>query len=201
MVPEQEPAAEPSPAPEADQPEADQPVHPEAPAQPEPSPSAEAPVPPDQPARTERATAAQAEPAPEAPGTPAEAEPLKRGDIVEATVRRLAPFGAFVQLASGRKGLIHISQIAEEYVTEIKDHVKVGDIVRARITAVSEDGKVDLSIKKAKPRPKPPRAPRAKHGKRPEPDRPSAKALKAAKEFRVNPLADQLGDVEKRLPK
>lgn len=122
-----------------------------------------------------------------------------RGEIVEATVRRLAPFGAFVRLADGRKGLIHISQVAEQFVEDIKQHLEVGQTVRARITAVLEDGKVDLSIKKAKPRPKPERPPRPKRRERSERDRAESKPPKPPEQFHVNPLADALADVEKRL--
>lgn len=137
----------------------------------------------------------------EAPSEPAQenANLAGHGEIVEATIRRIAPFGAFVRLADGRKGLIHISQIAEEYVEEIKDHVKIGDVVRARITGVSEDGKVDLSIKKAKPRPKPQRPPKAKRQKRPDEAHADTAWLKKNKEIHVNPLADLLKDVEKNV--
>ena len=77
-------------------------------------------------------------------------EEIKRGDIVEATVKRIAPFGAFVKLPDGRKGLVHISQIDDSYVTKIQEHLKVGDSIKAKVVAISEDGKIDLSIKLAK---------------------------------------------------
>lgn len=77
-------------------------------------------------------------------------EELRRGDIVEATVKRIAPFGAFVKLPDGRKGLVHISQIDDSYVTKIRQHLKVGDSIRAKVVAIGEDGKIDLSIKLAK---------------------------------------------------
>lgn len=80
----------------------------------------------------------------------AKKEEIKRGDIVEATVKRIAPFGAFVKLPDGRKGLVHISQIDDSYVTKIQEHLKVGDSVKAKVVAISEDGKIDLSIKLAK---------------------------------------------------
>lgn len=187
-MPQEERVPEPSPIPEADRPVApepqqkpDAPKAPEAPPQPGPA-AHEAPV--------------EAKSPPEEAAADGKALPLaERGEIIEATVRRLAPFGAFVRLPDGRKGLIHISQVAEQYVTDIKEHLKVGDVVRARITAVSEDGKVDLSIKKAKPRPKPPR-PKAR--KRPESDRAEPKPPKRP-EFHVNPMADLLADVEKDL--
>jgi len=191
-------APEPSPPPEA---EAPAPVQPSE--EPEVPPAPEAPTAPAEAHETtgpKAATPADAtkDEAPPAPDEAAVKLP-GRGEIVEATIRRLAPFGAFVRLADGRKGLIHISQIAEEFVKEIKDHVHVGDVVRARITGVSEDGKVDLSIKKVKPRPKPPRPPKAKRRQREGEDRAETRLPKPTKEFHVNPLADLLGDVEKNL--
>ena len=83
-------------------------------------------------------------------GQDAHATSVKKGDIVEATVRRIAPFGAFVRLADGSKGLVHISQIDDAYVTEIREHLKVGDNIKAKVLAIGEDGRIDLSIKKAK---------------------------------------------------
>lgn len=82
--------------------------------------------------------------------TEANKSDIKKGDIVEATVRRIAPFGAFVRLADGRKGLVHISQIDDSYVTQIHQHLKVGDSIKAKVVAIGDDGKIDLSIKKAK---------------------------------------------------
>ena len=69
---------------------------------------------------------------------------------MEVTVKRIAPFGAFVRLADGTKGLVHISQIDDSYVTEIRQHLKIGDTIKARVLAIGEDGRIDLSIKKAK---------------------------------------------------
>jgi S1 RNA binding domain protein len=88
----------------------------------------------------------------EAPEKPSEGkkDELRKGDIVEAIVKRIAPFGAFVKLADGRKGLVHISQIDDSYVTKIHQHLKVGDSVRAKVVGIGQDGKIDLSIKKAK---------------------------------------------------
>jgi S1 RNA binding domain protein len=141
------------------------------------------------------------------PGAPAETPAegtaevrlAAKGEIVEATVRRIAPFGAFVRLPDGRKGLIHISQVADEFVDDIKQHLEIGQVVRARITAVAEDGKVDLSIKKAKPRPKPKQPPRPKRGKRPEHEQAEAQPPNKTESFHVNPLSDVLMDVEKKL--
>lgn len=72
---------------------------------------------------------------------------LKVGDVVEAEIVRITDFGAFVKFANGKKGLIHISQISDSYVKNVADHLRVGDKVKARIIAISPDGKIDLTLK------------------------------------------------------
>ncbi len=104
---------------------------------------------------------------------------VKRGDIVEATVKRIAPFGAFVRLADGSKGLVHISQIDDTYVTEIRQYLKVGDSIKARVVSIGEDGKIDLSIKKAK----------KKFGERKRKPRPDVKA-KHSSGFKITPFEE-----------
>ncbi|HHY47643.1 MAG TPA: S1 RNA-binding domain-containing protein [Firmicutes bacterium] len=79
------------------------------------------------------------------------------GSIVEGRVASIAPFGAFVELAPGKTGLVHISEIANTYVRDIKDYLKENDRVRAKIISV-EDGRVALSIKQADPNYRPPRS-------------------------------------------
>lgn len=94
---------------------------------------------------------------------------LKVGDTVEAEIVRITDFGAFVQFSNGKKGLIHISQISDSYVKNVSDHLKVGDKVKARIKAISPDGKIDLTLKdqrESTPRPKeqPRRFENGRHG-------------------------------------
>lgn len=82
------------------------------------------------------------------------------GSKLEGKVTGITKFGAFVRLPDGVTGLVHISEIAETYVTDIHQHLKVGDTVTVKVLGIRE-GKVSLSIKKAveQPRPaaKPPR--------------------------------------------
>jgi S1 RNA binding domain protein len=203
-VPEDQRDPDPSPSPDTVQPPAGEPS--EKHEEPVDAVPAAAVPESDSAPRAPAAAAPQSDSAPRAPAAaeaPADgAEPVRlaaKGDIVEVTVRRIAPFGAFVRLADGRKGLIHISQVADEFVDDIKQHLEVGQVVRARITAVAEDGKVDLSVKKAKPRPKPKRPPRPPRRERPDGDRAEAPPPNKAKSFHVNPLSDVLMDVEKKL--
>lgn len=73
--------------------------------------------------------------------------PLKQGEIVEGKVKRVAPFGAFVEV-NGETGLVHISEISIDYVQDINDYVKVGDSVRVKVISLEEKGKINLSIKR-----------------------------------------------------
>jgi S1 RNA binding domain protein len=72
---------------------------------------------------------------------------LKIGDIVEAQVSRITDFGAFVKIGNQGLGLIHISQIADNYVKNINDHLKIGDKVKARVIKLGPAKKIDLSLK------------------------------------------------------
>ena len=71
------------------------------------------------------------------------------GRIYEGKVARLADFGAFVNILPGKDGLVHISQITDERVKDVSDHLKLGDIVRAKVLEVDRQGRVRLSIKEA----------------------------------------------------
>jgi S1 RNA binding domain protein len=70
------------------------------------------------------------------------------GSKLEGKVTGITKFGAFVELPGGLTGLVHISEIADTYVKDIHDHLKVGDIVTVKVLNV-RDGKIGLSIKKA----------------------------------------------------
>lgn len=110
---------------------------------------------------------------------------LEVGAIVEGKVTGITKFGAFVELESGKTGMVHISEIANTFVNEIRDHVTEGQTVKMKVLAVGEDGKISLSIKKAEnpsgrredaPRRRPDAAPR--RDTRAWKDRPSQPAPK-----------------------
>ncbi len=85
---------------------------------------------------------------------------LETGSILEGKVTGIMPFGAFVSLGDGKTGLVHISEIALEYVKDINDHIKVGDDVKVKVLSIDPKGKISLSIKQAMPKEKRERAPR-----------------------------------------
>ena len=73
--------------------------------------------------------------------------PVQLGEIIEGKVTGITSFGAFVELPDGKTGLVHISEIAEEYVKDINDFLKVNDMVKVKIISVDPKGKIGLSIK------------------------------------------------------
>jgi polyribonucleotide nucleotidyltransferase len=69
------------------------------------------------------------------------------GKIYEGPVLRLLDFGAIVQLLPGRDGLLHISQISNERVNAVSDHLKEGQIVKVKVLEADDKGRVRLSMK------------------------------------------------------
>ena len=74
---------------------------------------------------------------------------LEPGTIIEGKVTGITQFGAFVAMEGGKTGLVHISEVALEYVKDIKEHLKEGDAVKAKILSIDKAGKISLSIKQA----------------------------------------------------
>lgn len=81
---------------------------------------------------------------------------IEVGSKLQGKVTGITNFGAFVELPEGSTGLVHISEVADNYVKDINDHLKVGDTVEVKVINVEKDGKIGLSIKKAKDRPERP---------------------------------------------
>ena len=98
---------------------------------------------------------------------------LNVGDMVEAEVFKVTSFGAFVKLPAGQRGLIHISQVADNFVKNISDHLKLGDKMQARIINI-DGNKIDLTLK------------------RPKQEKKDNIPYPKAKEFRVNTFEDKL---------
>ena len=94
------------------------------------------------------------------------------GAVVEGTVTGITKFGAFVSLPDGKSGLVHISEIANTYVSDVNEFLKLGDKVKVRVLAVTPDGKINLSIKKAEEAPARPNN-RPMNGGRPGGSRPN----------------------------
>ncbi len=71
------------------------------------------------------------------------------GSILEGKVTGITNFGAFVELPGGQTGMVHISEVASAFVTDIRQHLTENQEVKVKVLNVGEDGKISLSIKKA----------------------------------------------------
>ncbi|MBC8079043.1 MAG: RNA-binding protein S1 [Gorillibacterium sp.] len=87
---------------------------------------------------------------------------IEVGVKLQGKVTGITHFGAFVELPEGGTGLVHISEIADNYVKDVNDHLKLSDVVTVKVINVDKDGKIGLSIKQAVDKPiteqRPPRA-------------------------------------------
>ncbi|HUS90123.1 RNA-binding protein S1 [Desulfosporosinus sp. Tol-M] len=73
------------------------------------------------------------------------------GSIVEGVVTGITNFGAFIELPDRVTGLVHISEVADAYVKDVRDYLKEQDHVKVKVIHVDEKGKIGLSIKQANP--------------------------------------------------
>ena len=89
---------------------------------------------------------------------------LAVGQVLEGTVTGITKFGAFVSLEGGKGGLVHISEVANAYVSDVHDHVEIGQKVKVKVLSLGEAGKINLSIKRAQ---EPPRTSSASNYRRP----------------------------------
>ena len=74
---------------------------------------------------------------------------IEKGSIQEGKVTGIMSFGAFVALPGGKSGLVHISEISTTFVRDVHDHLQVGQLVKVKVLDVSEEGRINLSLKQA----------------------------------------------------
>ena len=89
-------------------------------------------------------------------------------EILEGKVTGITKFGAFVALPEGKSGMVHISEVANSYVNDIKDFIKIEDTVRVKVINIDDQGRINLSIKRVQEQP---RAEQAQSEFRPRPER------------------------------
>lgn len=81
---------------------------------------------------------------------------LEIGKIYEGKVKGITAYGAFVEVAVPDEkpvtGMVHISEVASTYVSDIREHLTEGQEVRVKVLQINEQGKISMSIKKAQPR-------------------------------------------------
>ncbi|HBE80649.1 MAG TPA: RNA-binding protein S1 [Firmicutes bacterium] len=76
---------------------------------------------------------------------------LEVGQIVDGKVTGITTFGAFIELSTGQTGLVHISEVADEYVKDVNQFLKQNDLVKVKVLNLDK-GKIGLSIRQAQPR-------------------------------------------------
>lgn len=74
---------------------------------------------------------------------------LEIGAIVDGKITGLTGFGAFVSLPDGKSGMVHISEVSNNFVKDIKEVLKEGQEVKVKVVGISPEGKISLSIRKA----------------------------------------------------
>ena len=80
---------------------------------------------------------------------------LTVGAIIEGKVKSITNFGAFIALPENKTGMVHISEVANAYVNDIRQYLTEGQDVKVMVIAVDPAGKINLSIKRLEPRPAP----------------------------------------------
>lgn len=74
----------------------------------------------------------------------------EKGEMFKGKVKKIMNFGCFVEIMPGTEGLVHISELADNHVNKVEDIVSVGDVIPVKVLKVAQDGKIDLSLIKAK---------------------------------------------------
>ena len=91
---------------------------------------------------------------------------LTVGAVLEGKIKSITNFGAFVSLPENKTGMVHISEVANAYVSDIRAHLTEGQDVKVVVIG-NENGKINLSIKRLEPKPVRENAPRQGGGFRP----------------------------------
>ncbi|EFI84903.1 General stress protein 13 [Listeria grayi] len=120
---------------------------------------------------------------------------IEVGNKVQGKVTGITNFGAFVELEGGKTGLVHISEVADNYVKDINDILTVGDAVTVKVMNIGDDGKIGLSIRKAVDRPD---RPERKYDNKPKYNKKPANTAKPVENFE-DKMSKFLKDSEDRL--
>lgn len=87
---------------------------------------------------------------------------IEVGNVIPGKVTGITNFGVFVDLGDRKTGLVHISEVSDSYIQDIKEVLKVGDEVKVKVMTIADDGKISLSIRRAVEKPKEDSANKAK---------------------------------------
>ena len=118
---------------------------------------------------------------------------LTVGAILEGKIKSITNFGAFVALPENKTGMVHISEVANAFVRDIRQHLTEGQDVKVTVIGL-ENGKVNLSIKRLQPKPQRENAPQREFAPRRD-NRPMGEARPAPKAAApVQPAAPKTAD-------
>jgi S1 RNA binding domain protein len=122
---------------------------------------------------------------------------LTVGAILEGTVKTITNFGAFISLPENKTGMVHISEVANAYVSDIRQHLTEGQAVKVVVIG-AENGKINLSIKRLEAKPQRENTPRPGNFRAPaqgQPqNRPAPKAATAVYDYDSDPDAKETED-------
>ena len=120
------------------------------------------------------------------------------GNIYEGKVTGITKFGAFVQLAPGKSGMVHISEITNTFVSDISQHLSEGQTVKVKVIGIDQANRINLSIKKAVEQQQPqkpvyvqPRPRQAAPKEEEDPFETKLKAFMQSSESRISDLKSQ----------
>ena len=119
---------------------------------------------------------------------------LEVGSIMAGKVMSITKFGAFISIAPGKSGLVHISEIANTYVNNVSDFLTVGQEVKVKLIGIDQMGRINLSIKQALPPPAPQAQPQPRRSAPSQSSRPAASAPKS------RPAAEFMPDAGGEVP-
>ena len=74
---------------------------------------------------------------------------IEVGSVLNGTVSGITKFGAFIDLGDKQTGLVHISEVADSFVKDIRQHLNEQDKVKVKVISIDDNGKISLSIKQA----------------------------------------------------
>lgn len=77
----------------------------------------------------------------------------KIGEIADCKVEQVMPYGAFVRLSNGKRGMIHISELSHKFVKQVTDVLAVDQEIKAKVIKIDEKGRIDLSLKQLQDKP------------------------------------------------
>ena len=113
------------------------------------------------------------------------------GTIVEGKITGVKKFGAFVALPGGQTGMVHISEVSNEYIQELSDVLSEGQTVKVKVMSISPEGKIALSIKRTQPAPERGHRPQGGGNGGPRPNQPRQKREEKPRVWQPKPQAPQ----------